>query len=88
MSLFLSLALSSWLQDTLLYQYFVDVISYILFLKTAIGERGERGLVGGPGGLGIPGKPGERGASCITTSLENKYLIICFPTVLGWIKII
>lgn len=83
-----SLALSSLLQDTLLYQYFVDVISYILLLKTAIGERGEQGLVGGPGGPGIPGKPGERGVSCIRTSLENKYLIICFPTVSGWIKTI
>lgn len=82
MSLFLSLALCSLLQDTLLYQYFVDVISYVLLLKTAIGERGEQGLVGGSGGPGIPGKPGERGVSCNRTSLEKKSLIICFPAVL------
>lgn len=88
MFLFLSLALSSLLQDTLLFQYFVDVISYVLLLKTATGERGEQGLVGDPGGPGVPGKPGERGMSCIRTLLENKYLIIYFPTVLGWIKII
>lgn len=41
--------------------FFQDVISYAIFVKITIGERGERGMVGDSGAPGIPGKPGEAG---------------------------
>lgn len=46
---------------TLFSPYFLDVISYAIFVKITIGERGERGMVGDSGAPGIPGKPGEAG---------------------------
>lgn len=58
----LTLTFSPLFQDTV-FLYFVDVISYATFVKTAIGERGERGLGGDPGAPGIPGKQGETGMS-------------------------
>lgn len=58
----LALTFSSLFQDTV-FLYFVDVISYATFVKTALGERGERGLGGDPGAPGIPGKQGETGMS-------------------------
>ncbi len=62
LSVSLSLCLSPFLQNAVLYKYFADVIFYALFIKTTTGEKGDQGSVGVPGVPGIPGKQGERGA--------------------------
>lgn len=61
LSISVSLSLTPFLQNSVLYKYFVDVIFYALFIKTTTGEKGDQGPVGVPGAPGIPGKPGEKG---------------------------
>lgn len=76
LSVSLSLALSSFFQNTFLSKYFVDITFYALFIKTTTGERGDQGSVGDPGAPGIPGKPGERGVYSFYENLIRKCLNI------------
>lgn len=57
----LSVSLSPFVRSAVLYKYFLDVIFYALFIKTAAGEKGDPGPAGLPGTPGMPGKPGEKG---------------------------
>lgn len=61
LSVSLSLSLTPFLQNAVLYKFVVDIIFYALFIKTTTGEKGDQGPVGAPGVPGIPGKPGDRG---------------------------